>query len=102
MTSTSDQLTVIGVQPYTAPVSLEGSSKKSRTKATPQASLDDSNVKVDRICADCTQSFPSVEAMMSHCSVTGHFPQVVGSKKETPANNEVFLAYCNCALKRAL
>ena len=99
MTPNGDSLTVVGVQPYTAPECI----RSAPNKPSPQdKEAKNSSVKVDRICGDCSTSFAFVEAMLSHYQISGHVPQVVESGEVIPSNNEVHWAFCNCALKRGL
>merc|ERR1719148_481935 len=58
-------------------------------------------VSMDRRCADCTKAFVDLNGLKTHCSTTGHQPQMEQTGLK-PSNLEVFTSFCNCALQRAM
>ena len=63
------------------------------------------SLSMDRRCSNCTTSFVDRQALINHCSTTGHKPQC-GDDEDgavtVPASNELFTSFCNVALNRAM
>lgn len=90
-----DTITVMKVDAYLAPTSiLENQDQTLPESSVPLALLDGT-------CESCNNIFPSTDSLMSHCREKGHKPSYAKGD-EIPANKEIFLAYCNVALQRAL
>ena len=88
-----DIMIIKSVQCYSAPVEMK--------VVTPAASAMES--VVDYRCANCTKAFKDFPTMMNHCKSTGHSPvNAVQDGAVVPATRPLFLAYVNCALKRAM
>jgi hypothetical protein len=91
-TTNGDTMRCVDVKHYGPPVEL----KETAPPATSQ------EIVVDACrCSGCTRSFGLVEHLLQHCQETGHTP-VYPPAVDGPAATEVFVAYVNMALQRAL
>lgn len=107
-----DTCTLTSFEVFRAPKSLQSSSYAS-------SPVDETTMMaVDFRCANCTTSFATKDGLLSHCKKLEHSPvfapELIVSFGENdpdmeqdsatikPATPEVFLAFCNVALQRAL
>jgi len=103
-----DTCTVTSFECFRAPTCLQNS-----------LTIDENTmIGVDFRCAHCTTAFATQDALLSHCKSLGHSPvfapelvessgpdvqdTTLGISTVRPAMLEVFLAFCNVALQRAL
>jgi len=94
-----DSIKIMKYEGYLAPEILkEGNDDFEKRAAESSVPL----ARIDGRCGDCTSFYKKTDALMSHCRETGHSPLTNGIDNEIPANREMFLAYCNVALQRAM
>lgn len=94
MMENGDCLTVTGVQAWRAPEILA-------PKTDPGLKNDPHCVTVDKRCSGCNNAFDNMDALMSHCKMTGHEP-FQADDSTVPANIEIFTSFVNVSLQRAL
>ncbi len=96
ITDNGDSLTVNSVNIYCAPKGIAVGQEKDVGKLS---------LSMDRRCSNCTTSFVDRQALINHCSTTGHKPQC-GDDEDgalaVPASIEIFTSFCNVALNRAM
>ena len=90
-----DSITIMKVDAYLAPTSL----LENQDRTMPESSVP--LARLDGTCESCNSIFPSTDSLLAHCREKGHKPSYAKGD-EVPANKEIFLAYCNVALQRAL
>lgn len=95
VTDNGDSITVVALEVFKAPEGIATDKGKDVGKYS---------LAMDRRCADCTSSFVDRQSLINHCSTTGHKAQGVEieAKEATPASYEMFIAFCNVALNRAM
>lgn len=100
-----DCIKVVQVMHYEAPVEL--------TPAKASAAAGDKkpgagDIAFDKRCNDCTRAFADTGALLQHCQQADHTPvysaldNATTGNEPVPASMEVFNAYINGALQRAL
>ncbi len=93
-----DCMTITGVSIMSKPDVLKDESHEEARKT---ASKDSNALVVDRRCSNCPTSFKSLDALINHCTTTGHSP-VHDEAGAQPSNVELFTSFCNVALQRAM
>jgi len=99
-----DFLQVMNVKGYKMPPELEYDAADIPGSNSPIVAA------LDGRCADCTTAFKDTSSLLSHCRESGHTPQSQFSDDERTrkgikvenASKEIFLAFCNVALQRAM
>jgi hypothetical protein len=91
-TTNGDTMRCAGVKHFGPPVELK--------ETAPPATNQELVIDTCR-CSGCAGSFGSVEALLRHCQETGHSP-VYPPPVDGAATTDVFVAYVNMALQRAL
>lgn len=90
-----DSMTCVGVDHFGPPACL----------VPPAPPVPATNVRFDNFrCSDCTRTFATREALLQHCNNSNHSPIYTGygPAVDGPATEEVFIAYVNLALQRAM
>jgi len=88
-----DTLTLVRVQKFAAPDCLQ--------PPLPPTQQGEIVVETNR-CSTCLATFQNEQALMQHCKQTGHELVYPAKNSLEPAKTDVFLAYLNTALQRAL
>ena len=100
-----DSLVISHYKCYIAPPTLAQVSQAAAAAAVSESKSQepgDVRFAVDRRCSDCTKAFVDLEALLQHCTITGHGPEGAATEVTEAPTRETFLTYCNILLQRAM
>jgi hypothetical protein len=95
-----DRMSVVSVQHFGIPTLLQNANPV----AGVQQMMERMQLEFELRCANCTRAFRNRNELVQHCQSLGHAPVYTPDSPpaDGPARGEVFIAYVNLALQRAM